>query len=512
MSIDEFIASPWKDDATHSLYGKSFLHMRPAPEYATGEVMLASLYRNVGYARSVKERTVPANGRDLAKRVERVSRQKIEKDEGLSAEKFKSLLYGALSSPKQPQQTSKRFLQICPIVPDAAMYSMSARLSANSWNPGELVSRVLAFGESNPDALQQRWQDIFEVLSVNDKDDVLAHFLNREFSRWRSDDLVNAWQSPERISVPGFVADWHRDCAKIPAKRFAADLDRSIALKGVLTRKQWISLLEAVVRLGTASHILWQCRSGSQIAKLVDGVLAGGPPPSDKTVREHLEVGQPFWSYGKTAAPTIRANARDYIMTRLSLNLLLWHLEADGFFSSHATLSLCSVPAVTEFLDKLHSWRERFPLAAYRSGLRHAIDENPRIVAAKDGIGSNIAEFLRHVLGQRQTSESGMDSYDQGYFLRKRAAYSSAPYIVSMGPVATLALVHCCTHGVRGPRTVEDFCRHLSEYGVEIRSQDVAVSDLGKTLRNLGLVLDSPDAEGGMVLVSPFREIPRAKR
>ena len=27
---------------------------------------------------------------------------------------------------------------------------------------------------------------------------------------------------------------------------------------------------------------------------------------------------------------------------------------------------------------------------------------------------------------------------------------------------------------------------------------------LGQTLRNLGLVLDSPDAEGGMVLINPF--------
>jgi len=507
MTIEDFIASPWKDDATHPLYSKSFLHMRPAPEYATGEVVLASLYRNVGYATSVKERTVPANGRELIKRVERSGRQTQITEQGLNAETFRSLLHGALSSPKQPQQTSKRFLQLCPLIPDAAIYSMSARLSANSWNPGELVWRLLAFGEKDPDAARKRWQSLYKALSVDETDDVLAQFLDKEFSRWRSDELRNAWQAPERVDVPPVAPEWHQGYAKIPAERFAADLDRTIALKGVLTRRQWISLLESVIRLGAASHILWQCRAGSQVVRLVNGVLAGGPAPTSDEVRQCLEIGNAFWSYGKTASPIIKSNARDYVMARLSLNLLLWHLDASGFTAKHPDLSLGSTVGITDFLKKLYESRRQFDLESYSANLRRSIDDNPRIVAGKDGIGSNIAEFLRHVLGQRQTSESGLDSYDQGYFLRKRAAYSSAPYIVSIGPVSALALVHCCTHGARGPRTVEDFCRHLSQYGIEMRSQDVAVSDLGKTLRNLGLVLDSPDAEGGMVLVSPFRDM-----
>ncbi len=67
-----------------------------------------------------------------------------------------------------------------------------------------------------------------------------------------------------------------------------------------------------------------------------------------------------------------------------------------------------------------------------------------------------------------------------------------------------LALVHACTHNASGPRTIDNLCQHLSEYGIEIDAQEVADSMLGQTLRNLGLVLDSPDAEGGMVLINPF--------
>jgi hypothetical protein len=97
-----------------------------------------------------------------------------------------------------------------------------------------------------------------------------------------------------------------------------------------------------------------------------------------------------------------------------------------------------------------------------------------------------------------------MDSYDQGYFLRRRGSYPRAPWVFALGPVSVLTLTHCCTSSGRGLRTVEDFCRHLGRYGIEIRGQDVANNDLGQSLRNLGLVVDSPDAEGGMVLVNPL--------
>jgi hypothetical protein len=65
-------------------------------------------------------------------------------------------------------------------------------------------------------------------------------------------------------------------------------------------------------------------------------------------------------------------------------------------------------------------------------------------------------------------------------------------------------MVHCCASSVNGPRTVEDLCLHLGKYGFEIKAQDVPSSEFGKSLRGLGLVIDSPDAEGGMVLVNPF--------
>lgn len=131
-------------------------------------------------------------------------------------------------------------------------------------------------------------------------------------------------------------------------------------------------------------------------------------------------------------------------------------------------------------------------------------DQEARLLPCRKGIGSNIVEFCRHVLGQRQTANETLRGYDQGFILRKSGRHGSAPWVVSLGPVSVLALVHACLHQSIGPRSVQRLCSHLASYGVEVDRDDIASGDLGRQLRMLGLILDSPDAETGMLLIPPF--------
>jgi hypothetical protein len=70
--------------------------------------------------------------------------------------------------------------------------------------------------------------------------------------------------------------------------------------------------------------------------------------------------------------------------------------------------------------------------------------------------------------------------------------------------VAVLALVHCSLAGMSGPRSIHRLGQHLAAYGIAIDRHEIAENDLGHQLRMLGLVLDSPDAESGMLLLPPF--------
>ena len=98
-----------------------------------------------------------------------------------------------------------------------------------------------------------------------------------------------------------------------------------------------------------------------------------------------------------------------------------------------------------------------------------------------------------------------MKSYDQGYFVKRKGGKNSV-WISGFGPVAAMALVHSCTFNRSGTCNIADLRNHLSEYGFAISVSDLVEGETGSLLRNLGLVLDSPDAEGGMILKPPFRD------
>src|SRR3546814_16320722 len=60
-----------------------------------------------------------------------------------------------------------------------------------------------------------------------------------------------------------------------PARQFVRDLNAVIAAKPLLTRRQWTSLLEAVLRLGTVSHVIWLCELHSRVWACLSEALGG---------------------------------------------------------------------------------------------------------------------------------------------------------------------------------------------------------------------------------------------
>jgi hypothetical protein len=506
MSLEDYIKAPWATENLHKAYVESFLHMRPAPEYASGEVVLASTYRYFGFSKDeISEGKVPALGRDFQKKIERGKKEKEARETGVDTDAFRRIVTGTLRSPKQPNQTAKRFLQISPVVPDASIYSLSARLSSNSWNPGALVARVMQFGDPVEADVQEHCNQLFHALSVGDEDDIWARFMQGEFETWRGKNITGAWSEPRLLERDDAVKAWHRSSTRIPAERFNKDLLQVISLKKYLTRRQWVSMLESMLRLGSASHVMWVCRANTVCFNLMRNALEGRRAASSEEISDALGMGQGFWRYGQYSAASITDAATGFVKARVGINLLLHQLEKT-FGSKLDSACLSNVESIT----KLVSWlgeaetQEKFYFKTFSNNYQDVIESDPRIVAGKKGVSSNVKEFLQHVLGQRQTAEAGLDSYDQGFFLAKKGNSKSGRWIVSLGPVSVLALVHSCTYSARGPRTINNLCQHLGEYGIEIDAQEVADSKLGQTLRNLGLVLDSPDAEGGMVLINPF--------
>jgi hypothetical protein len=496
MSLLSFAEDPWKN--SHDSYNASVFNIRPAPEFATAEVVVASLYRAVGFDQ-VSERDVPKSGRDFDR--SSIGYRPSPGTPAVGADTWRTILHGVLESPKQPNQSSRRFLQLCPVVPDIALYSGSARLTGNSWNPGALIERMICIGSDTKSDAENLWQRLYESLSVLEGDDIWARWLQGEFERRRRGS--RSWAKRD-LHVEVDLPEVDKKILEYPAQQFVRDLDAVIGAKRCMTRRQWMSLLEAILRLGSVTHVLWLCDVNHRLWRAIRGVLDGSEPiASNKIAGGIVSCNMPFLAYGNPAVPLVRDHASRYLLARLGINLVLHQLQA----ASTSIKSLSSCADLHRLLVEVKAKREVLQAANLVGQFDEIRDVQARAVACKKGIGSNLIEFARHTLGQRQTNNESLRSYDQGYILRKRGEHKSAPWVVSLGPVAVLALTHCCLREAAGPRSVNRLCQHLARYGLDVDRDDVSKSELGRRLRMLGLVLDSPDAESGMLLVPPFEEL-----
>ena len=390
-----------------------------------------------------------------------------------------------------------------PLVPDANLYSGSARLAGNPWNPGALVRRIIQMGTDTEEEASSLWSLLFGALSVDSEDDAWARWLQEEFTRRKLATISATWHQVPWKQDSTDIAASDKSSLRFPAQQFVIDIRSVVAAKSSMTRRQWISLFEAVVRIGAASHVLWLCSVSTRLWEHALRIIAGTfeAPNSVDEVRDLVfSSTKHHLNYG--SVPAIKNIASSYLSARLGLNILLWQMDEFGITID----PLSSSEEILKFYKLIQEHRSRLAsanvLGEYQR-LRDDVD-HARTLACKKGIGSNLIEFARHSLGRRQTAEPTLRSYDQSYVLKKRGAANNSPWIVSLGPVALLALVHCCLRQYRGPRSVRHLSQHLALYGISLSVDNISASELGKELRMLGLILDSPDAESGILLVPPF--------
>ncbi|MGG6462220.1 hypothetical protein [Solilutibacter silvestris] len=495
--MSEFIGDPWKK--SHSIFKESVFSINPAPEFSTGEVILASLYRASGFD-GITENQVKGLGDDLGKAADKASKKNAS-DGRIEPETWRTVLDRLVQSPKVSQQSSKRFMSLSPVIPDTALYSGAARLSGNPWNPGQLVKRIIQMGASSDSGATDMWHRLHAALGVASDDDVWARWLQGEFELHRVAGS-SSWGGTELLPLKMFP-DVDRARIQYPAKQFVVDLGGMIAAKPAMTRRQWVSLLESVLRIGVVSHVLWLCdvndRLWAAVSKLIDDEEAV-IPASDDVVTGILDVKRRMLSFGHPSVPMLRDYASKYLSARLGLNRVLWALEELG-----APLGdMDSVSGIQSFLSTVKNERTGLASSGIMNSFYSLQDREIRTITCKKGIGANLMEFSQYTLGQRQTLDAALRGYDQGYFLRKRGEARNAPWVLALGPASVLAMTHCCLHEVSGPRSVQRLAMHLASYGIEFDLHGLNDSDLGRQLRMLGLVLDSPDAESGMLLVPPF--------
>jgi hypothetical protein len=217
--------------------------------------------------------------------------------------------------------------------------------------------------------------------------------------------------------------------------------------------------------------------------------------------------------------PFLKRLVQDYARARIGLNLAL-HGLADAAIAWATPLGLTGsagdspVKALRAFLahlalhrtDLSGALKQELGTPSLREAAGALCDSRPRVLAADSGPTKNLTEFLRHTLGELRPRDPEMSSYDQAYLLyKKNKAQTNSPWPLQPGPAALIQMVYsCCRVYAPFPASIDDFRNHLSAYGIYAPAGELQRGRTGRDLERLGLVVDSPDAGGGRLLVNPF--------
>ncbi len=506
----------WTPESIEDGYAYSILAL-PAPEYYTGEVILGSTYRAL--LLGVSEANI--NLEDVQRLPDLLSQAT-----GIAPEVWSRIvLEGAdgLASP-QPRGRWARgtwLPQLAPLVPQIAAHACAIGAQRSRGNPANLllVTFLRGLGKSQAIALSAKFA---AALQVDEHDDVFARFIESRL------DLV---RPPYELGPSGtfsaevdryFDASGDSATPSPVAARFARDVEATLELKQFLTRRQWTVFLETLLRLGLGTQLLWTCRANEVLWRYTVDVLSGRPPPNEAELEAnlwHLQIANdPLMEAGPGIGPSIRSRLGRYAVARVGLNALLHSLQEGGAGWVGPPLGLCegsnystSAGALDAFLNHVEQNRDTLTI----DPIHEAANVSDSWIRATAGFNRNNAFFLIYGMGQLAPVDARFQGYDQSFILSKRGSIKSADgrpdrsrWIVNLGPSALVCLVHACCRTQTGfSATMEDFRLHLAQYGIRASGDELKTGVIGRALQRLGLVIDSPDAGGGRLLVDPLGDL-----
>lgn len=487
--------------------------MPVAPEWTVGEVLLAAAYRKLllGFPEGDVDR-------------EQIDKHLLVKLE--PEELWHHLLTkrGGLASPR-PARERLGLKQLMPIVPEISLYSGAVgKKRKGRWEPGRLLISAIQSG-AGPDGWYHAVSSLQNSLRVGPDDDLLAQFLEAQLRKVRSVQLPPEPPSQFELHAPAWRH--YQGGQRTPAESFVRDLQCLQSLKGKLTRRQWTVLMEALLRLGLGTHMLWICRLNAQVWSLILEALEQRKRPEVAEVERRCWGGHglddPLLELGGDAGRMIKRRISGYAQARIGINVVLHALSGitDAQWTSPIGVSndtnVLPSQRLADFLGHVANHapeieahlQSSIEVASVRQFAGTIADANSQFLRADGGTTTkNLYEFLIHTLVEMNVAKEDveMSSYDQAYIaFRQRGKADNAPKYVRPGPAALIGLVSACCHAQQDIlASLEDFRDFLAGYGISAPVGELQAGATGRNLEALGLVVDSPDAGGGRLLVDPF--------
>ena len=492
----------------HAAYQRSAL-APAAPEYAVGDVLLASAYRTL--VLGIRDSFVDAKFRDgMLDRIVAAAGARPHLAER-AGEAWSQLLAGpgGLASPRLKQ--GKGNPRLIPLVPELARYTgVMGSAAERRWQPGNLLVSALWSGEG-PDRSPDLLEAFRDALAIGDEDDYFARYAEATLKGARHPDEARLTPASPETAPDAPLWRMPRERPLGPAERFTTDLRMVIGLKPFTTRRQWTLLLDAHLRLGLSMYVLWLCHVNAAVWALFRQALSGTNVGESEIVHAlwTAQRARTLLQVGADPDPAIESLLYDYAEARLGINLILHALGAPdapkvGSDPSGAHSPTAIATLLAHVTAQRGSVEENIRRACGGKGLEAAISglvdaQRELVLAGRGTTTNNMGEFLLYVMTQLSTYDPDERAFDQGYLA---AFVSPRKRRVRLSPVSLVLLVHLTQASVGDvPATFADLQQHAGEYGLEITGLELRSGATAAAMDQQGLAVDSPDAGGGRLLV-----------
>jgi hypothetical protein len=482
----------------------------------SSSILIASLYRQIGLS-PVEEAQVFINAKILFEKINGV--KKIGKE--FNNEELKILFNSALNIPiSQLQEKSNKFW-ISPIVPVIGSFGLSARdnekLSSSPWNPGAFLLEIISNCTKEDDDFIDITEKLFECLRIDDdsSNDIWSMILQSEFNSICNNlNVGHISNSFDKANILRKFRDYRQKKivhASNFSKTLISDLNSLLDLEKVLSRQQWIGLMEAFFRLTMFNHIINTLNLSRSYRDLIFSTLSMGRTNIEyENFMDFINFNIKLKNDSEKVSNIIRTdtdskfiniNIKSYCHynTFIEFLFLKFDLDLENKFESIDSFIDLTNELLTEIVDV-----DTFNKLTQEFLKTHELLIND--VSENSGTLKNIKESLEY-LGRKKSTSGDYSRYipDVNFLFCQNKNKQGNPYMFELSPGIISVLTGLIFKRLNGQNFISglEFVNEIKYYNIDLSIKDISEGSINKIMLSLGIIVDSPDTEGGVLIVKP---------
>lgn len=483
-----------------------FFKLERAPENIPSvSILLGSLYRNIGLSSEGEKSTNEKAGKLYKSITANDSVGNL-----FTSTQLASLFSSSLAVPTSTGQDKKEKFFLSPFVPAMSSYGLAARNTGNPWNPGAFIIEIIANYSPSENGFIETIRNLFSCLDINKNEDIWAHIVAEEF---KSINKLLGVESKVEFDEDKFIK-MYRDgkirkniiCESSYANNVFNDLNSIIKLKGSLTRQKWIGIFEAFLRLTLFNHIIYTMNLSRSYLNFILDKLDKKEKVTIGDVKSYLDQYDSkkhiLMDVNTKRTQYININVRKYCFYNTILNGVITNYIGDDFEDFKDSNHF--VDFSNQLLENIKNEKTDLNsfIVEFKTKNEQMLDSissvNPRTL-------KNSKECLEYLCQKKVTSKSD-SSQDVNYIFERESHKGFAPYKfdLSAGILSTLCcLIFSKIESDQNFMSGIEFIKHLEIYNINLNIKDISIGKIKNTMQSLGIIIDSPDTEGGVLIIRP---------